>query len=178
MTNPPSPRHQAPDAVPLRLDVVAQLRDAQLDICGPMSITFTYDPRDPYALHLRMYEPWNPALAREWTASREMFAVAALWGVEMQSLDISVSPIVVTRATPGQPVRDVPCLRITLREADERGDHHVFTGRDVHLDVVRSDVTQWFTTITQVVRIGQEHRYLDIDALIADILGPSYKEES
>lgn len=175
---PPNPRHQAPDAVPLQLEVVAQLRDAQLDICGHMAITFTYDPRDPYALHLRMWEPWNPNEAREWVASREMFAVAALWGIEMQGLDVSVSPIVVTRATPGQRVRSVPCLRITLREAEGRGDHHVFTGRDVHLDVVRSEVTQWFTTITQVVRIGQEHRHINIDALIAQILGPSYKEES
>jgi len=171
---PPNLRPPTPDAVPLRLEVVAQLRDSQLNICGPMTVEFTYDPSDPYALELRMWEPWAPHDVRNWTGSREMFAVAALWGVELQSLDISVSPVTVTRATPGGPIYEQACLRVCLRETVDRGDQHVFTGRSVHLDIPRSEVIPWFTTITQVVRIGQEHRHMDVDRAIDVLLGRTH----
>jgi hypothetical protein len=154
------------------------MRDRVLDICGPVAVRFTYDPTDPYALSMRMFEPWNRhhTQAPEWVVSREMLAVAVLWGVETPGLDVLVSTVTVTRATPGQAVRDVPVVRIMLREVEAHSNHHIFTGNDVYLDVDRRDLVSWFTTVTQVVRIGQEHRYIDIDGTIAQILGRAHKE--
>lgn len=174
---PPTLPDQTPDAVSLRLEVMAQMRDRNLDICGPIAVEFIYDPRDPYALTLKMFDAWDRSQTHDWVVSREMFAVAALWGIETQGLDVSVHPITVTRATPGLPPRDVPCLRICLRETTELDGRHVFTGRDAYLDIVRREVVQWFTTITQVVRIGQEHRHIDIDGTIARLLGRTHEEK-
>ena len=44
---------------PLELTVIAQMRDSTLDLCGPVRVRFTYDPHDPYALTLTIFEMWG-----------------------------------------------------------------------------------------------------------------------
>lgn len=175
-----TPRHAAPDNTePLTLVVTALMRDTRLDIIGHVTMNFIYDPADPYALEMVIRSPFQIGEKR-WTASREVFCVAALWGIELPGLDLTVTPVVVSRARPGHATREVPCLRVTLREFVDCGhDMHHFTGHVIHFDITTSEVRDWFALLTQVVRIGSEHKHIDIDADIAALLDdPSYKEGS
>lgn len=176
-----TPRHAAPDhddTDELELAVTAMMRDTDLDLLGHVDVRFIYEPSDPYALHIRISTPFERG-TKEWTVSREVFCVAALWGIGLPGLDFTVTPVEVTRARPGRPTREVPCLRATLREfvEDRNGLHH-FTGVAIHLDITTSDVRDWFAMLTRVVPIGQEHEHIDIDTTIAELLGPSFQEGS
>ena len=173
-----TPRHAAPDE-PLSLVVTALMRDKKLDALGYVNVRFTYDPADPYALEMAIRTPFQ-AGEKKWTASREVFCAAALWGLELPGLDLTVTTVVVTRARPGHPTRDVPCLRVTLREYEDCGNavSHRFTGHVTHFDITTSEVQPYFAAVTQVVRIGQERRHMDIDGAIAKILNESHKEGS
>lgn len=174
----PTPRPAQTDGTePISLTVRAQMRDGELNICGHGLLTFTYDPRDPYALSLTIADPWGLQQPEVWTASREVFAAAALWGVDMPGMDLSVQTLTVTRATPGQPVRDVPCLRITLRETDMDSRGRYFTRSSMYLDIVRADIIRYFQMTTDLVPVGKEHRYMDIDAAIAGLLNRTPQEE-
>lgn len=171
----PTPRTpEAHDIKPITLEVIAQMRDGDMSLCGNARVKFTYDPSDPYALSLEIADIWGYQEPRTWTASREVFAAAALWGIDLPGLDLSVQTVVVTRATPGQPVRDVPCMRVTLREvdSDERGRY--FTRSSMFMDIVTAETIRYFQTITDVVRVGHEHKHIDIDAAIAEILSQNY----
>lgn len=180
MTTPPNPRRPRPPVAdvkkPTELSVAAQARDAAMDLCGTVRIRFVYDPADPYALTLHISDPWGYQDPQVWTASREVFAVAALWGIELPGMDLTVTPLTVTRATPGQPVRDVPCLRVALRHIEHDGPDLFVIKDTVYLDIVRAEVIPWFQQLTVLVQMGKEYQQMDIDDTIARLLDdPSYR---
>lgn len=165
----PTPRDPGPGGTrPLELTVSAELRDNEFSLLARVPVRFVYDPADPYALQMHTYDhgshEWAP-----WLASREAFLLPALWGVALPGLDLQVDPVTLTRAKPGGPDRDVPCLRVRLLETDRRTYTH--TGYSIYLDIEVADVARWFTMLTQVVGVGHERRYMDLDAVIDRLLG-------
>lgn len=165
----PTPREPGPGGTqPLELTVAAELRGNEFDLMARVPVRFVYDPADPYALQMYVYDHGNREWAR-WLAAREVFLVPALWGVALPGLDLQVSLVTLTRAKPGGPDREVPCLRVRLLETDRRTGAH--TDYSVYLDIEVADVVRWFTTLTQVVKVGHEHKYMDMDSVIDRLLG-------
>lgn len=175
---PPTPRPAPAVSIPapVELGIIAQLRDSELQLVSSnVRVRFHYNPADPYALAVAVQEP-GQLEPITWTVSREPFLMAALWGVELPGLpgmDFTVHRVVITRSYPGINDRDVPCLRLAMRPCSWKTDYtddYEWSEKAIYLDIEVSAVVRYFTMLTQLVRVGQEHLYMDIDGCIARLL--------
>jgi hypothetical protein len=152
--------------------VAATLRDSQFDIQTRIPVRFSYNPADPYALSLYITGSSDGHTPGEilWAASRDAFLVACDFGISLPGMDLVVAPVLLELARPGHPAREVAHLRVTIQPSHE-ADRRIGT---IHLDIRRADLRPFLRRIVDVVPVGCESGYLDLDTRIAQLLEDRY----
>jgi hypothetical protein len=157
---------------PAELTVSSEVRDGELTVVARTAVRFIYDTSAPYTLRMDIYDPnrvgWEP-----WTTSREAFMAAALWGLALPGLDLTVTPVIITRAFPGRPTREVPCVRVAIYETDFNTGLH--TGTRMYLDIEAADLRPYLTRLAEMVPVGHETGHLNMDETIARLLGRDHR---
>lgn len=122
----------------------------------PTVITFRYDPVAPYQVMLRIIMADHPVVT--WIVSREVLCTAAMWHIPAGGGDFIATP------------RDRDSIRLGFRNEYENG----YTGIDVPCLPLR----HFLMWSLRVVPSGHESALLDLDGVIARLLGIQIQPDS
>lgn len=129
----------------------------------PINVSLIYDPADPFAVAIDLANPDGHEYEEDgryarWHVSREVLDTCCTWGTPSGACDFRAFP-----------ARDD---KVTLRfmESVVRGRSTRHTGDYLDVAVPRERLVHFLTLSKNAVPVGRESRYLDIDAVLAELL--------